>query len=241
MSGHSKWATIHRQKEVNDSRRGQQFTKIANAITVAVRQGGGVSDPEANFHLRLAVEKARAVNMPKENIERAMARGRGVAGEAGLEGVLYEGYAPGAVGILVEAVTDNKQRTAQVIKNIFDRGGGSLAGPGAVSFLFRKMGIVIIGRKEPVDEQILWLIDHGASEVEEAGDEVEVYVPLNDLEAVKKTIAGAGYQIVSSEPVQKAVSPILMDASRAEKTMSFVDQLEELEDVQKVWVNAELV
>lgn len=242
MSGHSKWATIHRQKETNDARRGQEFTKVANAITVAVREGGGVSDPQSNFKLRLMVQKAREINMPKENIQRAIDRGRGAGAGANLEEVLYEGYGPSGVGVLVEAVTDNKQRTAQVIKNIFDRSGGSLAGPGAVAFQFSKNGLILVEKSPAVDEQILKIIDLvGAQDVEEVEDGLEIFVPLPALETSRKVLVDAGFSVKSAEPAQKPISAIeVASPGDAKKVMQIIEDLEDLDDVQKVWANMEI-
>lgn len=242
MSGHSKWATIHRQKETNDTRRGQEFTKVANAITVAVREGGGVSDPQSNFKLRLMVQKAREINMPKENIQRAIDRGRGVGAGANLEEVLYEGYGPSGVGVLVEVVTDNKQRTAQLIKNIFDRGGGSLGGPGAVSFQFEKVGLILVGKVPPIDNQILKIIDLvGAQDVEEVEDGIEIFVPLADLESSRKALSDAGMTIKTAELAQKPTTVIhVNDPKEAGRVMKLLDELENLDDVQKVWANVDI-
>ena len=144
MSGHSKWATIKRQKSVNDKKRGQSFTKLSMSITIAVREGGGVTDPESNFRLRLAIEKARAVNMPKENINRAIERGKGLTGGDTFEQVIYEGFGPGGVAVIVEAATDNKNRTTPVIKNIFDKSGATLGNPGSASYLFEQAGKITV-------------------------------------------------------------------------------------------------
>lgn len=240
MSGHSKWATIHRQKEVNDAKRSQQFTKVGMAITVAVREGGGVTDPESNFKLRLAMEKARSVNMPKENVQRAIERGKGTGtGGSALQEVLYEGYGPGGVGVLVEAVTDNKQRTAQMIKNLFDRSGGTLAGPGAVAFQFQKIGQIIVEKKSPVDEQILTIIDSGAEDVEEVEDGLEVTVSLDKMEEMKRALAEKGSVSISAEQVERPTSPIKINSSESQRVISLLENLEELDDVQKVWTNAE--
>src|SRR3989344_6041026 len=150
MSGHSKWATIHRSKEVKDAKRGNLFAKMGRAISIAVKAGGG-PDPSANFKLRVAIEKARAADMPKENIERAIAK----ASEGGaLEEVTYEGFGPGGIGVIVEAATDNKNRTAQEIKNAFERGGGNLAGPGSVSFNFEQKGFLLVKKTDKPDEQM---------------------------------------------------------------------------------------
>lgn len=242
MSGHSKWATIHRQKEVNDAKRGQQFTKIANAITVAVRESGGIADPQSNFKLRLVVQKAKEINMPKDNIQRAIDRGRGAGAGIVLEEVLYEGYGPLGVGVLVEAVTDNKQRTAQTVKNIFDRSGGSLAGPGAVAFQFNKIGQILVEKSDSVDDQILKIIDLvGAQDVEEVEDGLEVSLPLTGLEEARKTLADSGFVVKSAEPVQKPTTLISATTpEEARKIIKLLDDLEELDDVQKVWANVDI-
>lgn len=242
MSGHSKWATIHRQKEANDSKRAQQFTKLANAITVAVREGGGVTDPQSNFKLRLIIQKAKEINMPKENIQRAIDRGGGAGAGANLEEILYEGYGPMGVGILVEAVTDNKQRTAQIIKNIFDRSGGSLAGPGAVAFQFNKDGLILVEKTSSVDEQILKIIDLvGAQDVEEVEDGLEIFVPLSDMETSRKVLVDAGFNVKSAEPAQKPISLVEVgNLGEAKKVMKIIDDLEDLDDVQKVWANMDI-
>jgi YebC/PmpR family DNA-binding regulatory protein len=240
VSGHSKWATIHRQKEAKDAKRGQQFTKLANAISVAVREGGGTTEPESNFKLRLAVEKARAMSMPKENIQRAIEHGKGGANGAVLEEVLYEGYGPSGVGILAEAVTDNKQRTAQVIKNIFERSGGTLAGPGAVAYQFKKTGLILVEKQDPVDEQLLKIIDLRAEDVEEVEDGLEVYVILSEFEGMRKSLTEAGFVIRSAEPVQVPTTTIPVSGGEAEKVVALLTSLEELDDVQKVWTNADI-
>ena len=159
MSGHSKWATIHRQKETTDQKRGQVFTKITTAIIVAVRDSGGTTDPELNFKLRLAIEKARAINMPKENIQRAIDRAAGKGDGGSITETTYEGYGPGGVGILVETASDNKQRTVQEIKNIFDKNGGSIASPGSVSFNFKKVGLLTVPTEGLDKDDKLCIID----------------------------------------------------------------------------------
>jgi len=241
MSGHSKWSTIHRQKEVADAKRGQVFTKLAKAIIVAVSAGGGVTDPEQNFRLRLAIEKAKGFNMPKDNIERAIARGAGRGGGEAIEEVVYEGYGPGGVAVVIEAVTDNRQRTGQMIKNVFDRGGGSLAGPGAVSFQFEKNGLLILSKPQNIEEAILKIIDLGVDDVQEADDALEVYTKLENLEEMRKKIESAGFRVSSFEPVlrPKTVVPIA-NREQAQKILSFLEKLEEQDDVQKVYANFDI-
>ena len=172
MSGHSKWAQIKRQKGINDQKRGKTFTKLGNAITISVRQGAGVGDPNQNFRLRLAIDAARAANMPKENIERAIERAKGAkAGD--LEEVIYEGFAPGGVSVIIEAATDNSMRTTSEIKSIFNKAGASFGQPGSVAYQFKHVGQVIIKKgTKSFDDIFALALDSGAEDLEEAGDEV---------------------------------------------------------------------
>lgn len=243
MSGHSKWAQIKRQKGVADIKRGQIFTKISNAITIAVRQSGGVADPEQNFKLRLAVEKARSLNMPKENIQRAIekALGKGEKGE-GLQEAVYEGFAPCGVAVIVEVVTDNKQRTASEIKNIFDKNGGILATPGAVSYQFKQKGQIIVKKdSKTVDDIFLLAADSGAEDVEEAGDEVLVYTKPEDLTRARAILEQEGLTISDAELTRKSIVTVgIENSSDAQKVLSFTEKLEELDDVQKVFANFDI-
>jgi len=242
MSGHSKWATIHRQKEVTDQKRGQAFTKITNAIIVAVRDSGGVTDPESNFKLRLAIEKGRSVNMPKENIQRAIDRAAGKGEGAGLTEITYEGYGPGGVGILVEAATDNKQRTVQEVKNIFEKNGGNIASPGAVSFNFQKVGSIIVTVEGNKEEAILKIIDLGVDDVEEAGDNsLEIHVSPENLMATKEKLAAAGFPPTSVEIEMKPVNLVaIADQKTAQQVLGLLEKLESLDDVQRVYANFDI-
>ncbi|HUW24077.1 MAG TPA: YebC/PmpR family DNA-binding transcriptional regulator [Patescibacteria group bacterium] len=242
MSGHSKWATIHRQKEATDQKRGQAFTKIANAITLAVRDGGGITDPEHNFRLRLAIERARAVNMPKDNIQRAIDRVGGKGEEAALMEATYEGYAPGGVGVLVEVTTDNKQRTVQEVKNIFDRNGGSLTSPGAVVYNFQKVGSLIVNVSGNKEEAILKIIDLGVDDVEEAGDNnLEIHVSPENLMATKEKLAAANLQPTSVEIEMKPVNLVaIADQKTAQQVLGLLEKLESLDDVQRVYANFDI-
>jgi len=241
MSGHSKWATIHRQKEVTDAKRGQMFTKLGRAIIAAVRTGGGVTDPESNFKLRLAIEKAKQFNMPKENIERAIQRGGG-KGEGGeLAEITYEGYGPEGVAVLVEVATDNRQRTGQEIKNLFERGGGSLAGPGAVNYQFSSMGYLVIEKPPQVEEAVLKLIDLGAEDVEETEKEIEIYVKPDQLEEMRKKIQNEGFSLKSFELTMKPKNiQEINDQEKASRVLNFMSKLEEHDDVQKVFANFDI-
>lgn len=238
MSGHSKWATIKRQKEAADFQRGKIFSKLSRLITIVARDG---ADLETNFKLRLAVEKAKQANMPKENILRAIKRGKGEEGQEKWEEISFEGYGPAGIGIIVEVVTDNKNRTTAEIKNIFERGGGSLAGPGAVSYQFKKMGLVTVEKVVDVDNQILKLIDFGAQDVEEATDAIEVFTPPEQLKEIKNKIEKAGLSIKGAELVMQPITPVVIDdLQKAQKALKFMEVLEDYDDVQKVYANFDI-
>lgn len=241
MSGHSKWSTIKRDKGINDAKRGQIFTKYANGIAIAARGGGG--NPDANFKLRLAIEAARAINMPKDNIERAIARGTGgAAGTNTLEEVTYEGFGPQGVALLIEAVTDNRQRTSSNIRALLDKAGGSLAGPGATSFQFKKQGDIVVALEDKNKEDVeLEMIDLGASDVEEAGNSLIIYTQPEELETVKEKITQAGYTVESAALTMIPTTTInLTDKEAAIKVLNVIERLEELDDVQKVYANFEM-
>ena len=238
MSGHSKWATIKRQKESKDTKRGQTFTKLAKAITVAVRSGGGITDPEKNFKLRLAIDKARALNAPKENILRAIERGGGGKGGSDWVEATYEGYGIEGIAVIVEVATDNKNRTTAEIKNLFERGGGNLSSPGAVSFQFKKTGLITVRKSEKIDEQILKLMDLDLDDVQEVSDAIEVYSKLGSLRETRDKIEKMGFEILSTEAIMEALTPIgIKELSKAERVLKFIETLEEHDDVQKVHVN----
>lgn len=238
MSGHSKWSTIKRDKGINDAKRGQTFTKYANAIAIAARSGGG--NPDANFRLRLAIEAARSINMPKDNIERAINRGAGGPGaSAALEEVIYEGFAPLGVAVLIEAVTDNRQRTSGNIRTILDKAGGSLAGPGATSFQFKKQGEIIVplGDKNS-DDATLEIIDQGAEDVEEAGKSLIIYTKPEELEMVKEKLVKSGFTVEKSDLTMIPTTVVnLPDKAAADRVLGAIEKLEDLDDVQKVYAN----
>jgi YebC/PmpR family DNA-binding regulatory protein len=238
MSGHSKWSKIHRQKEVTDAKRGQLFTKLGRAIAVAVRAGGGVTDPEANFQLRLAIEKAKQFNMPKVNIERALQRGAGRGEEGALEEVTYEGFGPEGIAVLAQATTDNKQRTSQEVRNLFEKGGGSLGGPGAVAYQFESMGLLVIEKPKNPEEALLKLIDLGADDVEEGDDEIEIYVKPENLEEMKQELQKQGLKLKSYELSMKPKNLLpVKEKQKAVKVLNFMDKLQDHDDVQKVSAN----
>lgn len=240
MSGHSKWATIKRAKGINDAKRGQAFTKLSNAITIAVKQGGGNTDPEFNASLRLAIDKAKAANMPKDGIERAIQKGSGATGGEELSEVMYEGFAPGGVGILVEAVTDKKQRTVAEVKNTIEKNGGTMAGQGAVSYLFQKAGELVVNRDgKSVDDVMTDAMDHNVSDLEDADDIVVLYTEPSQLSVAKKGMEESGYTISEASLIYKPVSRIAVSPEHEEKVICLIEKLEEMDDVQKVYTNLE--
>ena len=240
MSGHSKWSTIKRQKGVTDAKRGALFTKVAREISVAARQGGG--DPDANYRLRLAVEKARSVNMPSDNIKRTIDKATG-GGEADqFEEIVYEGYGPGGVAVLVEAATDNRNRTAAEVRSIFTKTGGQLAGSGAVAWQFEPRGLIAVARdgSVDVDEVALAAIDAGAEDVETDDDTIEIYTSPSDLEAVRKALEGAGVPVESAENTMVAKQTVELDSNKARQALRLVEMLEDLDDVQRVTANFDI-
>lgn len=241
MSGHSKWAQIKRQKGAADIKRGQTFTKIANAITIAVREGRGVTDPNQNFRLRLAIEKARSVNMPKDNIERAIDRGKGLGKEGGLEQVVYEAFGQGGVGIIIEAASDNKLRTTSEIKNILEKNGGTLCSIGAVSYMFETKGLISAKKDvRQMDEIFLMIADAGAEDLEEAGSEVLIYTKPEELAIVRDKLSNT-LNIVSAELTRKPkITVSITDKNVASKILSLMEKIENLDDVQKVYSNFDI-
>jgi YebC/PmpR family DNA-binding regulatory protein len=239
MSGHSKWSSIKRQKGVNDARRGAIFTKMGKEISVAVRVGG--PDPEANYRLRLAIDKARSVNMPADNIKRAIERASGGDKGASFEEIVYEGYGPGGVAILVETATDNRNRTAAEVRSIFAKAGGQLAGTGSVAWQFEPRGVVSVDlRGNDADDIALMAIDAGAVDVETGSDPLEVTTEPADLEAVRTALEAAGLHIDSAELTMQAKAPVDVDLDRARQNLRLIETLEDNEDVQRVTANFEL-
>lgn len=238
MSGHSKWSTIKHKKELKDKRRGFLFSKLAKQISIAAREG---ADPEKNFKLRLAVEKAREANVPKNNIQRAIKKGSGEGERKKWEEVVYEGYGPAKVMVMVEAVTDNKNRTTSEIKNIFERGGGALASPGAVAYQFEKTGLIRVAKTDDVERAILSIIDLGVEDVEEAEDAIEVYTHLAKLEEGAEKLKKANFSIQDKELYMRPKTIVKIgDEEKKEKILKFMEALEEHDDVQKVFANFDL-
>lgn len=241
MSGHSKWATIKRQKGANDAKRGQAFTKLSKAITIAVQQGGGSADPNFNFKLRLAIEAARNANMPKDNIERAIQRA--TAKEASnLEEGVYEGFGPGGMSVIVESLTDNKQRTAPEVKNVFEKNGGSMGSQGSVMYQFQHKGVITVEKNgKTLDEIFLLAAENAAEDIEDAGDEVLVYTSAEDLAQVRDALSAEGFVLKGAElTYQPAITVQITDKATAEKAIAFLDKLESLDDVQKVYANFDI-
>ncbi|HEU0243964.1 MAG TPA: YebC/PmpR family DNA-binding transcriptional regulator [Candidatus Limnocylindrales bacterium] len=239
MSGHSKWSTIKRQKGVNDSKRSAMFTKVAREIAVAARAGGG--DPDANYRLRLAIEKARSINMPAENIKRSIDKATGGGEEVQYEEIVYEGYGPGGVAVLVEAATDNRNRTAAEVRSIFAKTGGQLAGSGAVAWQFEARGMITVPRdgKDP-DEIALAAIDAGAVDVDTDADPIEIYTEPADLEGVRKALGAAGINVEDAENAMLAKQTVSLEADQVRKALRMVDLLEDLDDVQRVTTNVDI-
>jgi YebC/PmpR family DNA-binding regulatory protein len=235
MSGHSKWANIKRQKGVADAKRGQIFTKLAREIIVAVRQGGANSD--SNFQLRLVVQKARDNNMPSDNIERAIKRGSGEAGASVLTEVKFEGYGPSGIAVVVEALTDNRNRTVQDVRRLFTRHGGNLGESGCVSWLFKSRGVITVeGNASDAEEIALRAIDAGAEDVKTEKGYVEIYTQPQDLEKVRKVIEEKEH-VISAELSLTPNTTMLLEESKAVQALNFLDELEALDDVQRVFSN----
>jgi YebC/PmpR family DNA-binding regulatory protein len=238
MSGHSKWSTIKRQKGVADARRGQLFTKLGREIVLAVRQGGAA--PDMNPRLRLAVQKARDNNMPLENIERAIKKGSGDLEGAALVETTYEGYGPGGVALLLEALTDNRNRTLQEIRSILSRGGGSLGESGSVSWLFERQGVTIVDAQGPVAEEVaLTAIDAGADDFRVEAEYVEVQSKPEDLAQVRRILEERGYKVTSAELVMAPKSVVELDEATTVQVLKLIDRLEGMDDMQRVFSNAE--
>jgi len=236
MSGHSKWASIKHQKAVSDARRGQLFTKLAREIIVAVRKGG--SNPDANFALRLAIQRARDSNMPSENIERAIKRGSGSTEEASLVEMILEGYGPGGAAILVQALSDNRNRTVQNVRNLFARGGGNLGESGCVAWLFASKGVIAIETEDiDTEELALQAIDAGAEDVSIENNYVEIYTRPEELEKIRAALEQEDIPVTSAELSMVPKTTLDLDEKAAIQTLKLMDKLEELDDVRNVSTN----
>lgn len=242
MSGHSKWHTIRRSKGVVDQRRGQLFTKLAKDITLAVREGGS-GDPEMNFRLRLAVDKARANNMPNDSIQRSIDRGLGKGNEAALEEVYYEGYAPGGIAILIETATDNRNRTNSDIRATMNKAGGNPGEPGSVSWMFELKGLITVdlaGTSLDPDEVQLVAIDAGADDVEVDGSTLEIYCAWTQLNSVRQGLLNQQIPISGAEKTMRPKTVVQPEEKEALAVLRLIEKLEDLDDVQKVYSNLDL-
>jgi YebC/PmpR family DNA-binding regulatory protein len=236
MAGHSKWAGIKHKKAIVDARRGKLFTKLARAITIAAREGGG--DPEANSALGLAVQKARDASMPKDNIERAIAKGTGEGGDVdALQSVLYEGYGPGGVALLIEALTDNRNRTSAEMRHLLAKFGGNLGEPGSVAYLFDKRGLVVVDAERYGEDDLLPAIEAGALDVALDDDVFEILTEPQDLAAVRAALEAAGIELESADVSQHPKSRVPVDEETATRLVRLIEALEDNDDVGEVHAN----
>ena len=233
MSGHSKWSTIKHKKAATDAKRGKIFTRLNKELTVAAREGGG--DLESNVRLRLAVDKAKAANMPKDNIDRAIKRGTGELEGGELEEIVYEGYAPHGVGVLIEVVTDNRNRAIAEVRHVFNKQGGNMADAGAVSWQFTRKGYINISEEFDQDEVFLVAADAGADDVTFEDSDAEVYTSIEELQDVRGALEEAGYKLAEVSVIYDPNNPIELGSSAALQVMKLVEILEDLDDVQNVY------
>lgn len=237
MSGHSKWASIKRKKGAADSKRGQAFTKLANAIAIAAREG---EDPALNYKLRIAIDKAKGVNMPSANIEKSIARGSGKLDEQQIQEVIYEGYGPGRSAIIVQCATDNKNRTLPEVRLVFTKNGGAMAESGAVLFQFAQKGVIQVEASD-IEAASLAAIDAGASDIEEDENSIIIYTDPKKLKEVGNNLENAGFSIAGSELSFVASQSVLIDDKEtAAKLLKLIDSLEELDDVTNVYSNFDI-
>jgi YebC/PmpR family DNA-binding regulatory protein len=240
MAGHSKWAQIKHKKAATDARRGKLFTKLARAITVAAREGGG--DPEGNYTLAAAIEKAKSYSMPKENIQRAIDRGTGDGdGADAIERVVYEGYGPGGAAILVEALTDNRNRTSAEVRHAFDKHGGSIGEPGSVVWQFENKGVVLVDADRYSEEDLLAAIDAGAEDVAVDGDSLKVSSDPRNLAAVSAALEGSGVEVQSAELAMEPKAVVeIGDESEARALVRLMETLDDHDDVEAVHANFDI-
>ena len=238
MSGHSKWAQIKRQKGANDAKKGQTFTKLGREIAVTAREGG--PDPDANYRLRLVIQKAREANMPMENIERAIKKAAGGGDGTILEEISYQGYGPGGSALIVEVMTDNRNRAAAEVRNAFTRGGGNLGETGCVAWMFQSRGVIGIelDGADP-DEATLIAIDAGAEDVKADDGEIEVLTEPAQLDSVRRQLEANNLKITSAENSMIATTSLDLSEGDALQLLRLIERLEDLDDVQKVWTNVD--
>ena len=239
MSGHSKWASIKHKKAATDARRGQLFTKLARAISVAAREGGG--DPEANFTLAAAIQKARDYSMPKDSIQRAIDRGTGAGADGEtIERVVYEGYGPAGVAVLAEALTDNRNRTSADLRHIFDKNGGSLGEPGSVAWVFEKRGVVMVDADRYTEDDLIAAIDAGAEDVSPEEDSLKVISAAEDLAAVRQALESSGVEIESAELTMEPKNVVEVGERDAAAVMRLMEALDDHDDVEAVHANFDI-
>jgi YebC/PmpR family DNA-binding regulatory protein len=239
MSGHSKWSSIKRKKGATDAKRGQAFTRLIKEITVAARIGGG--DPEGNPRLRTAIAAAKADNMPKDNIDRAIKKGTGELEGVSYDEFLYEGYGPGGAAVLIEAMTDNKNRTTADIRHIFAKGNGNLGEAGCVAWMFEKKGYIVVEKSAVDEEQLMELaLDAGADDIQEDEKEFEVVTDPGAFDAVKEALDGAGIQYLLAEVTMHPQSVVQLEGKNAEQMLRLMEQLEDHDDIQKVYANFDI-
>ncbi len=240
MSGHSKWSTIKRKKGAQDAKRGALFGKLSKAITVAAREGGG--DPEMNPALGLAVSKAKDANMPHDNIQRAIDKGTGAGAEAEtFERITYEGYAPGGVAVMVEVLTDNRNRAASDVRYIFSKNGGKLGTSGSVAYLFERKGVVLVPRENVDEDELMELaIEAGAEDVETTESDYRVVTAPEDFAAVRDSLRDAGLAFENAEITMQPQNSVELDPATARQTLRLMDALEENDDVQEVYANFDI-
>jgi YebC/PmpR family DNA-binding regulatory protein len=239
MSGHSKWSSIKHKKAATDAKRGKMFTKLARAITVAARDGGG--DPDGNPALATAVQKARDASMPKENIQRAIDRGTGAGADAAaIEHVVFEGYGPGGAAILVEALTDNRNRTSADVRFAFNKHNGSLGEPGSVAWIFEKRGVVAVDGSRYAEDDLMPAIDAGAEDVSDEGDLLRVLSAPGDLATVRQALESAGVEVESADIAMEPKSTVEVKGNEAKSLLGLIETLEEHDDVDSVHANFDI-
>lgn len=237
MSGHNKWSTIKHKKGAADAKRGKLFSRLIKEITVAAKEGGG--NPEANPRLRTAIAAAKAANMPKDNMDRALKRGTGEIAGANYESIFYEGYTPGGAAVLVETLTDNKNRAASEVRHAFSKYGGNLGEPGSVAWMFSKKGLITFEDGATEDQVMELALEAGAEDVVADEGVIEVYTEPGDLEAVKEAFEKAGLTCASAEVTNVPSSNLELEGKSASSAMKLLEALDDLDDVQKVWSNAD--
>ncbi len=239
MAGHSKWKQIKRAKGITDQKRGALFTKLGREITIAAKAGGS-GDPDTNFRLRMAIQKAKDGNMPLDNIQRAIAKATGQGDQQSLVEIIYEGYTPGGAAVYVQVFTDNKNRTASEVRHVFTHHGGVLGESGSVAWQFSNMGVLSVAApKGKADDITLAAIDAGAEDVKGEGESLEVYTAPDKLDVVRKSLEATGAKITGAELQMVPKTTMIFDRSNAGQALRLLDELEELDDVQKVFTNAD--